>query len=346
MGHTFQTGGKLVQKAAIRAHTNIALIKYWGKRDEQEFLPMNSSLSLTLDKLYTDTFVHFDELLKEDEFYLDEKKQDSKETEKISKFLDLFRSEANINTRALVKSINHVPTAAGLASSASAFAALAGAANLATGLNLDPQILSTFARRGSGSATRSIYGGFVEWNKGTSSDDSFAIPVDDAKWDIGMVIVAVNREAKKVSSRIGMKQTVETSPFYPAWVETAETDLLAIKSAIHKKDFEKIGEITEHSAMKMHGSMLGANPPLSYFEPATMTAIRCVQELREQGIPCYVTMDAGPNVKILCRLTQAELIKEKLNPYFQEEQLIVTGPGKGIRELTLEEAREYDWSVK
>ena len=335
-----------MQKAAVRAHTNIALIKYWGKRDEDEFLPMNSSLSLTLDKLYTDTFVHFDDQLIEDQFYLDNKKQDEKETKKISNFLDLFRSAANIDTRALVKSINHVPTAAGLASSASAFAALAGAANLATGLNLDPQTLSTFARRGSGSATRSIFGGFVEWNKGTSSEDSFAIPIDDASWDVGMVIVAVNREAKKVSSRVGMKQTVETSPFYPAWVETAETDLVNIKAAIEAKDFEKMGEITEHSAMKMHGSMLGANPPLSYFEPATMTAIRCVQELREQGIPCYVTMDAGPNVKILCRLTQADLIKDKLKPFFQDEQLIVTSPGDEIRELTLEEASAYAWSVE
>lgn len=333
-------------QAAVRAHTNIALIKYWGKRDEAAFLPMNSSLSLTLDGLYTDTYIVFDEALSNDEFYLNGTMQDEKETAKISAFLDLFRFEAQLSTRARVESVNHVPTAAGLASSASAFAALAGAANLATGLNMDPQTLSTFARRGSGSATRSIFGGFVEWNKGTSSENSFAIPVDDADWDIGMVIVAVNRSAKKVSSRVGMKQTVETSPFYPAWVETAETDLQQIKQAIREKDFQTVGEITEHSAMKMHGSILAANPPLSYFEPATITAIQCVQELREQGVLCYVTMDAGPNVKVLCRLSEAEQIREKLTEFFKEEQLLVTGPGKGIRSLTPAEAAVYGWSVE
>lgn len=332
-----------MRQAAVRAHTNIALIKYWGKRDEEYFLPMNSSLSLTLNELYTDTCVTFDETLEADLFYLNGKQQSEQETVKISRFLDLFRKEAKLSVRARVESINHVPTAAGLASSASAFAALAGAANLATGLQLDDQTLSMFARQGSGSATRSIYGGFVEWNKGTSPTDSYAIPVDDADWDIGMVIVAVNRSAKKVSSRVGMKQTVETSPFYPSWVETAETDLQAIKEAIKERDFQTMGEIAEHSAMKMHGSMLGANPPIMYFEPNSIQAIQCVNRLREQGVLCYVTMDAGPNVKVLCRLSQAKQIKEELSKYFNEEQLLVTGPGEGIRELTKEEVTAYGW---
>lgn len=330
--------------AAVRAHTNIALIKYWGKRDEEFFLPMNSSLSLTLEKLYTDTFVQFDEELTEDLFILNGKKQSEKETAKITRFLDLFRAQAGFSCRARVISINHVPTAAGLASSASAFAALAGAANIASGLNLDLRTLSTYARQGSGSATRSIYGGFVEWNKGTSSEDSFAIPIDEADWDIGMVIIAVNRSEKKVSSREGMKQTVETSPYYPAWVATAEDDLSVIKDAIKERNFERMGEMAEHSAMKMHASMLAAKPPILYFEPASITAIQAVQKLREQGISCYVTMDAGPNVKVLCRLSQAGLIKEKLKDFFKEEQLLITGPGKGIRELTEDELQKNNWS--
>lgn len=333
-----------MRQAAVRAHTNIALIKYWGKRDEEYFLPTNSSLSLTLEKLFTDTRVTFSEEFEADAFTLNGVLQGEAETAKISRFLDLFRKEANLTLRAKVESYNHVPTAAGLASSASAFAALAGAANIATGLNLDAQTLSTYARRGSGSATRSIYGGFVEWNKGTSSADSHAIEIDDADWDIGMVIVAVNRTAKKISSRVGMKHTVETSPFYPAWVETAETDIQAIKAAIKEKDFQKVGEITEHSAMKMHATMLSSNPPISYFEPASIQAIQCVQSLREQGIPSYVTMDAGPNVKVLCRLSEAEKVKEALLEHFEEEQLIITGPGKGIRTLTEEEAAAYGWS--
>lgn len=332
-------------KAAVRAHTNIALIKYWGKADETLFLPMNSSLSLTLDGLYTDTFVEISDTFTEDQFYLNDVLQSPEETAKISRFLDLFRNKSGITHFIQVKSVNHVPTAAGLASSASAFAALAGALNRATGLNMDLETLSTYARRGSGSATRSLFGGFVEWQKGTSSEDSMAVPVDDASWDIGMVIIAVNKSAKKISSRVGMKQTVETSPFYPAWVASAEEDLLAIKKAIKAQDFEKVGQITEHSAMKMHGSMLGAETPIIYFEPDSIKAIRAVRALREQGILCYVTMDAGPNVKVLCRLSEAGKIKEMLREYFSEDQLLISGPGQGIRPLTAQEAAEYNWQL-
>lgn len=335
-----------MKKAAVRAHTNIALIKYWGKADEELFLPMNSSLSLTLDGLYTDTYVEISEDFTEDQFKLNGDMQSPQETAKVSRFLDLFREAAQLNQFIHVESVNHVPTAAGLASSASAFAALAGALNIATGLNLDPQTLSTFARRGSGSSTRSLFGGFVEWQKGTDSHDSMAVPVDDADWDIGMVIVAVNKTAKKISSRAGMKQTVETSPFYPAWVTSAETDLIAIKEAIKELNFEKLGQITEHSAMKMHGSMLGSASPIIYFEPDSIKAIQMVQDLRAKGIPCYITMDAGPNVKVLCRLSQAELIKEKLAAYFAEDQLLISGPGKGIRPLTTQEASDYGWTLE
>ena len=332
-------------KAAVRAHTNIALIKYWGKADETLFLPMNSSLSLTLDGLYTDTFVEISDTFTEDQFYLNDVLQSPEETAKISRFLDLFRNKSGITHFIQVKSVNHVPTAAGLASSASAFAALAGAMNRATGLNMDLETLSTYARRGSGSATRSLFGGFVEWQKGTTSEDSMAVPVDDASWDIGMVIIAVNKSAKKISSRVGMKQTVETSPFYSAWVTSAEEDLLAIKKAIKAQDFEKVGQITEHSAMKMHGSMLGAETPIIYFEPDSIKAIRAVRALREQGILCYVTMDAGPNVKVLCRLSEAGKIKEMLREYFSEDQLLISGPGQGIRPLTAQEAAEYNWQL-
>lgn len=332
-----------MKQAAVRAHTNIALIKYWGKRDEELFLPINSSLSLTLDKLFTDTLVRFDSSLTEDLFYLNGKKQNQRETQKISRFINLFREQADIKDFVRVESINHVPTAAGLASSASAFAALAGAANIATGLQLDPQVLSTYARRGSGSSTRSIFGGFVEWNKGTNSDDSMAVQIDDANWDIGMVIVAVNTSEKKVSSREGMKRTVETSPFYSVWEETAEADLVEIKKAISNQDFQALGEITERNGMKMHGTMLGATPPLSYWEPASIEAIQIVKHLREQGVLCYVTMDAGPNVKVLCRLSEADKIKEALQEKFSDDQLLITGPGKGLRELTADEKSVYSW---
>ncbi|MEQ7218255.1 diphosphomevalonate decarboxylase [Vagococcus fluvialis] len=324
------------QVGRCRAHTNIALIKYWGKRNDELFLPMNSSLSLTLDAFYTDTEVVLDSDFTSDTFFLNDVKQDEKETEKITKFLNLFRNEVNMETNACVKSYNHVPTAAGLASSASAFSALAGAMNQASGLNLDPKTLSTYARRGSGSATRSIYGGFVEWYMGEDdlSETSHAIPVDDASWDIGMIVIAVNTGRKKLSSRVGMKQTIATSPFYSSWVETATSDLTKMKDAIKQKDFITLGEITESNGMKMHATMLGAFPPISYWEPDSVKAIQTVKEIRGMGIPCYVTMDAGPNVKVLCKASDMAKIEELLLKEFKREQIIPTTVGEGIKLLS------------
>ncbi|MFW3652763.1 diphosphomevalonate decarboxylase [Vagococcus fluvialis] len=324
------------QVGRCRAHTNIALIKYWGKRNDELFLPMNSSLSLTLDAFYTDTEVVLDSDFTSDTFFLNDVKQDEKETEKITKFLNLFRNEVNIKTKACVKSYNHVPTAAGLASSASAFSALAGAMNQASDLNLDPKTLSTYARRGSGSATRSIYGGFVEWYMGEDdlSETSHAIPVDDASWDIGMIVIAVNTGQKKLSSRVGMKQTIATSPFYSSWVETATSDLTKMKNAIKQKDFITLGEITESNGMKMHATMLGAFPPISYWEPDSVKAIQTVKEIRGMGIPCYVTMDAGPNVKVLCKASDMAKIEELLLKEFKREQIIPTTVGEGIKLLS------------
>ena len=317
-------------KGKARAHGNIALIKYWGKRDDELVLPMNSSLSLTLDCFFTETEVIFRDDIDKDHFYLNGNIQDEDDTKRISNFLDLFRKSAEIKSSAVVKSINYVPTAAGLASSASGYAALAAATNVASGLNLDSKELSIYARQGSGSATRSIYGGFVEWRKGIFSEDSYAIPIDDAKWDIGMVVVIVNADEKMVSSREGMKRTVATSPFYNGWLESAEEDLKQIKDAIKKRDFEQMGLIAERNGLKMHATMLGAIPPLSYWEPESVTVMQIVRELRKEGVPCYFTMDAGPNVKILCKLSESHIIKKRLRQVFESKQIIITGPGPGV----------------
>ncbi|AOZ93681.1 diphosphomevalonate decarboxylase [Paenibacillus crassostreae] len=315
----------------VRAYTNIALIKYWGKRNEEVILPTSSSLSLTLDAFYTETAVSLATGAEKDIFYLNNTLQSVAATEKVSRFLNLFREATGIQTPSVIRSTNYVPTSAGLASSASGMAALAGAANLAYGLNLDPKELSKYARRGSGSATRSIYGGFVEWQMGTSADDSYAVPIDDANWDIGMVVIVVNSQRKAISSRIGMKNTVETSPFYAGWLESTAKDLVEIKEAIRTRDFQKVGEITESNGMKMHGTMLGANPPLSYWEPNSIMAMQMVRQLRNEGIPCYFTMDAGPNVKVLCRLSDSDKIKTKLAEIFDPEQLIIAGPGQALQ---------------
>ncbi|HEM4954354.1 TPA: diphosphomevalonate decarboxylase [Streptococcus suis] len=316
------------QTGIARAHTNIALIKYWGKRDKELFLPMNSSLSLTLDAFYTDTKVVFDPELTADEFYLNGILQKEKEILKISQFLDLFCEYIGERAFARVESLNFVPTAAGLASSASAFAALALATATALDLDLSPATLSTLARRGSGSSTRSLFGGFVEWDMGTVSEDSMAHPIDNADWDIAMVVLAVNTGPKKIASREGMDHTVATSPFYSAWVETAKQDLVDIKAAIASRDFEKLGQITEHNGMKMHATTLSANPPFTYWSADSLVAQEAVRQVREaSGLSAYMTMDAGPNVKVLCRASQMDELVAELAKVFPREKIITSKPG-------------------
>lgn len=311
-----------------RAHNNIALIKYWGKRDETLILPMNSNLSLTLDEFYTDTTITFSHTYATDQLILNDQPQP---TTKMTPFLDLFRQKAETTLSARVVSVNHVPTGAGLASSASAFAAAAAAANDALGLGLNDQELSRYARRGSGSACRSIYGGFVEWQKGTDDLSSYAVPFDTADWDISMITVMINTQPKKVSSRAGMRHTVQTSSYYASWPTTAEQDLALIKPAIKAHDFKTMGQIAERNAFRMHATTLACDPPFFYFEPETIQAIRAVQALREEGVAAYLTMDAGPNVKILCRHSEASGIKERLSAHFPTEQLLIATPGPGVQ---------------
>lgn len=321
------------QSKWVRAHTNIAFIKYWGKEDEALILPKNNSLSLTLDAFYTDTQVCFDKKLNKDILFIDGEEQDKKALKKAQVILDLVRKEAGIHEFARIDSKNHVPTAAGLASSASGLAALAGAASLAAGLNLTKEELSRLARRGSGSASRSIYGGFAEWQKGSSDIDSFAIPIDEADWDIGMIFIIVDDGRKEVSSTEGMRRVVETSPYYDGWISSTKEDLIDMKSAIKMQDIVKVGEIAERSALKMHALNLSANPPFNYWSPESIEAMRMVSELRKQGYPVYLTMDAGPNVKLICKASQMEELMEKLLQTFHKEQLVMAKPGPGIQIL-------------
>lgn len=319
-------------KGKARAYTNIALIKYWGKKNEELILPMNNSLSLTLDAFYTETEVIFSDSYMVDEFYLDGTLQDEKATKKVSQFLDLFRKEAGLSLKASVISQNFVPTAAGLASSASGLAALAGACNTALKLGLDDLSLSRFARRGSGSACRSIFGGFVEWEKGHDDLSSYAKPVpsDSFEDDLAMVFVLINDQKKEVSSRNGMRRTVETSSFYQGWLDSVEGDLYQLKQAIKTKDFQLLGETMERNGLKMHGTTLAAQPPFTYWSPDSLKAMDAVRQLRKKGIPCYFTMDAGPNVKVLVENSHLSEVQETFTKLFSKEQVITTHAGPGI----------------
>ncbi|HLR55006.1 MAG TPA: diphosphomevalonate decarboxylase [Pseudogracilibacillus sp.] len=321
-------------RAAAKAHTNIALIKYWGKRNESLILPTNNSLSVTLDGLYTKTDVDFDPALTEDTFYLNEEPIKGEAYNRVTQYLDKLRSMAGYSELyATITSTNKVPTAAGFASSASGFAALAAAAQKALGLNLNNQELSKITRQGSGSACRSIYGGFVEWEKGTLEDgsDSYAVPVTPKDhWDIRIAAVVLTAQEKDVSSRVGMKRTVDTSVFYKGWLESLSTDLEEIKQGIKMKDFEKVGAIAEANCLKMHATTLGANPPFTYWTDATMAAMQTVQQLRKEGIPAYFTIDAGPNVKVLYLPENEQEVLRKLRAARDVEEVIVSKVGGGV----------------
>ena len=323
-------------KATAKAHTNIALIKYWGKREESIILPTNNSLSLTLDGFYTTTSVKFNKDFTEDEFFLDGKKVTGVPYDRVSGFLDLIRDLAGKKVYASVESVNEVPTAAGFASSASGFAALAAAGAKAIGLGLNDQELSRLTRQGSGSACRSIYGGFAEWRMGFMEDgsDSYAVPVAPVEhWDLRVAAVVLDAKMKKVSSRDGMRRTVESSPFFAGWLDSISVDLREIKSGIEARDFEKVGKIAEANCLKMHATTLGAKPPFTYWIDTTLTVMQRVRELRENGIPAYFTIDAGPNVKVLYLPENEKQIHESLQRIPGVLDVRLSKPGHGISYL-------------
>ena len=314
-----------------KAHTNIALVKYWGKKDPQLMLPQNGSISLTLDHFYTETSVKFEPTLTHDQITFNGQRLTATKAQRIITFLDLIRQKSGETNRAIVETSNHVPTSAGLASSASGFAALAAAGSQAAGLELSRSELSRLARRGSGSATRSIFGGFVEWHAGHDDASSFAEPLQESvDWDIQMIAVVLQASKKPVSSTLGMQRVVEPSPYYPAWVDTANQDLVAMRQAIANQDLTQVGTLAETNAMRMHALNLSAKPAFNYFTADTLTAINAVQNLRAHGINCYYTLDAGPNVKVICASTDTAVITTALQQHFAADQLIIAKPGPGI----------------
>jgi len=329
--------GVLYMQATAKAHTNIALIKYWGKRDEALILPTNNSLSLTLDAFYTTTKVQFDAGLQEDIFNLDGQAVQGVQYDRVKQFLDMIRYYAGqLNIFAKVDSTNTVPTAAGFASSASGFAALAAASTYALGLDLSDQELSRLTRMGSGSACRSIYGGFAEWEQGQKADgsDSYAVPIAPQDyWDVRVAAVVLSESMKDVSSREGMKRTVDTSVFYAGWLDSIEDDLVSIKRGIADQDFESVGKIAEANCLKMHATTLGAQPPFTYWCDTTMLVMQAVRQLRANGIPAYFTIDAGPNVKVLYLPENEARIEETLRDLPGVTDVILSRSGHGISYL-------------
>lgn len=310
--------------ATARAFPNIALVKYWGKRDETLMLPAAGSLSLTLDAFETVTTVTVNEDLNADAFSLNASPQSGEALQRVTQFLDLVRELAQSTAHASVTSQNEAPTGAGLASSASGFAALAVAAAAAYGLDLDTSALSRLARRGSGSAARSLIDGVSVWHAGDGDHTSFAEPVDAP--EMSMIIVTVDAQQKAVSSRTAMRRTALTSPFYAAWVETTEQSLEAMLEACRDDDFSRIGRITETHALRMHAVIQSADPPIRYLSPTSIAVFDTVAALRETGLEAYATADAGPNVAVITRPQHAQAVADALST-FGEVRVVGAGPG-------------------
>ncbi|HZI14751.1 MAG TPA: diphosphomevalonate decarboxylase [Myxococcus sp.] len=289
-------------KATALAHPNIALVKYWGKRDEALILPHQSSLSLTLSPLSVTTTVEFGAAGEHVEINGHTAK--GSERDRVLRLLESVRGQAKGELGpAKVVSRGDFPMAAGLASSAAGFAALAVAGRAAAGLGADPKAASILARMGSGSACRSVQGGFCEWQRGERADgeDSFAVQRFNAgHWpELRMVVAILDRGEKEVKSRDGMKHTVETSPYYPAWVKDAEAEVPHAREFIARKDLQALGELCERNAWRMHSTAFAANPPLSYMSSGTMGLIQHLREQRKKGMPVWFTLDAGPNPVLL-----------------------------------------------
>ena len=308
------------------AHSNIALIKYWGKSDALQNLPAVPSLSMTLDRLTTDTRVSLDPRLTSDVVSLDGRTAGEREQARVVALLDRVRAMAGTQERASVVSRNDFPTAAGLASSASGFAALAVAAGYAYGMNLSPARLSALARQSSASAARSLFGGFVTLKAHAEHAEELA-PAEH--WDLRLLVAVTEKGQKPVGSTEAMQHTSATSPYYPAWVAYAPNLYREAERAVLERDFDRLGASMEQSTLMMHASMLAAGPAIVFLTEASLSVIRAVRTLRQQGLPCYFTIDAGPHVKVLTPSDHAAELERELGQIGAVREVIVCAPGPG-----------------
>jgi diphosphomevalonate decarboxylase len=307
-----------MQSVSAIAHTNIALIKYWGKAPGSGNLPATGSLSLTLDCFFTKTTL---KKSNQDCFILNGIEQTGERLSRIKAFLDLVRIK---RVGCEVISENRVPTQSGLASSASGFAALACAANQFFELGLDARGLSELARQGSGSAARSIFPGLSLMHL-----EGYSEGLLSPELDLNLLVVHCSNAEKQINSRTAMNQTGQTSPYYAAWVSSHAADLQEASRAIARGDFQKLGELTEYSTLKMHASMMASQPGIWYFEPVSIAVMNAVRDLRQQGIQAYFTLDAGPHVKVLCLSRDVAFLTVELQriPGIQKIQHAKPGPG-------------------
>ena len=319
--------------ATAQANPNIAFIKYWGNRDNTLRLPMNGSISMNLDGLYTRTSISFQPSLPFDQLIINGHEITGTGLNRVAYILDIVRGMANIHEHAEIVSENNFPAGAGIASSASAFAALAMAGSKAAGLNLSEADLSRLARRGSGSASRSIPGGFVEWQAGTADDDSFAFSIAPADhWKLVDCIAIVSASHKKTGSTEG-HAIAPTSPLQAARVADTPRRLALCRNAILNKDFESFASIVELDSDIMHSVMMTSTPALHYWKPASLAVMNAVRQWRSEGLSACYTVDAGANVHVICLEAESQNVNKRLREMDGVEDVLVAragGPAKII----------------
>lgn len=332
-----------MMKATAVAPSNIAFVKYWGKSNDALTLPNNGSISMNLAKLWTKTRVEFFPSFKKDEVWIaffGEKSQlmQGTKADRVIAQVERLRKLAGVTFKAKIVSENNFPAGVGIASSASAFAALTLACVKALGISVTQKKLSILTRLGgSGSAIRSIPDGIVEWIQGSSSDTSYAKTLaDETYWDLADVVLVVSTEEKKASSLEG-HEAVNTSPFYKARLQTLPQRLKIVRSAIRQKNLQLLGEELEKEALSLHSVAMSCDPPIFYLNGGTFFAIQDIYELRSKNIPVYFTMDAGPNVHAIC--LQKDM--QKIRAYFEKkpyiQHIFTSEIGKGAR--VIEEKR-------
>lgn len=319
------------KKATALAHPNIAFIKYWGDKDSDLRIPVNGSISMNLDSLFSRTSVEFIPFLDSDQLTIGGRVPADLAVQRVNQFLDHVRQLAGFSTFARVTSENNFPTGSGIASSASGFAALSLAASAAAGLELDQRALSRLARRGSGSACRSVPGGFVEWKAGKDDTTSYAISIAaDDHWELHDCIAIVSKEHKETGSVAG-HSLAGSSLLQGTRVADTERRLELCRDAIINRDFEAFTEIVELDSNLMHAVMMTSQPQLYYWQPATLAVMQSVIKWRKEGILVCFTIDAGPNVHVITTGENSSVLAANLNNMPGVIEVLVSRPGKNAR---------------
>ena len=300
-----------MDRSIVKSYANIAIIKYWGKKDPIKMIPATSSISLTLENLFTETEISFitkEEAIEKtgqasDLLYINGELQNEEQIKKITKVVNLFRDDRSQLVK--IDTTNNMPTEAGLSSSSSGLSATIKACNKLFDKNLSREELAQISKFASGSSSRSFFGPVGMWDKDTGE-------VSEVKTDLklAMIVLVLNEEKKIISSRKGMALCMETSTSFDEWIRQSEIDFENMKRYLSEGDFSKVGDLTEENALRMHETTKNANPPFTYLTEKSFEAMEYVKELRKQGERCYFTMDAGPNVKVLCLEEDFERLKD------------------------------------